>query len=196
MKVVGITGGIASGKSTISSYLQNKHKAYIFDADKEAKLLLNSKLISEKIYKAFPKLLDLSKVSIANEAFKNQESQRKINNIIHPVISDLILERINDKKTSHTLFVIDAALIIESGIFNKHRENGSKLILVTAEKDLRLQRALERSNLSEQTINNRMKLQMNDSQKIKYADYIIKNNSTKSELYNRVDEIIKKIIHE
>tara|TARA_X000000368_G_C22722566_1_gene575982 strand:- start:70 stop:660 length:591 start_codon:yes stop_codon:yes gene_type:complete len=196
MKVVGITGGIASGKSTISSYLQNKHKAYIFDADKEAKLLLNSKLISEKIYKAFPKLLDLSKASIANEAFKNQESQRKINNIIHPVISDLILERINDKKTSHTLFVIDAALIIESGIFNKHRENGSKLILVTAEKDLRLQRALERSNLSEQTINNRMKLQMNDSQKIKYADYIIKNNSTKSELYNRVDEIIKKIIHE
>ena len=196
MKVVGITGGIASGKSTISSYLQNKHKAYIFDADKEAKLLLNSKLISEKIYKAFPKLLDLSKTSIANEAFKNQESQRKINNIIHPVISDLILERINDKKTSHTLFVIDAALIIESGIFNKHRENGSQLILVTAEKDLRLQRALERSNLSEQTINNRMKLQMNDSQKIKYADYIIKNNSTKSELYNRVDEIIKKIIHE
>jgi dephospho-CoA kinase len=196
MKVVGITGGIASGKSTISSYLQNKHKAYIFDADKEAKLLLNSKLISEKIYKAFPKLLDLSKASIANEAFKNQESQRKINNIIHPVISDLILERINDKKTSHTLFVIDAALIIESGIFNKHRENGSQLILVTAEKDLRLQRALERSNLSEQTIKNRMKLQMNDSQKINYADYIIKNNSTKSELYNRVDEIIKKIIHE
>ncbi len=196
MKVVGITGGIASGKSTISSYLQNKHEAYIFDADKEAKLLLNSKLISEKIYKAFPKLLDLSKASIANEAFKNQESQRKINNIIHPVISDLILERINDKKTSHTLFVIDAALIIESGIFDKHRENGSQLILVTAEKDLRLQRALERSNLSEQTINNRMKLQMNDSQKIKYADYIIKNNSTKSELYNRVDEIIKKIIHE
>ncbi len=196
MKVVGITGGIASGKSTISSYLQNKHKAYIFDADKEAKLLLNSKLISEKIYKAFPKLLDLSKTSIANEAFKNQESQIKINNIIHPVISDLILERINDEKTSHTLFVIDAALIIESGIFNKHRENGSKLILVTAEKDLRLQRALERSNLSEQTIKNRMKLQMNDSQKIKYADYIIKNNSTKSELYNRVDEIIKKIIHE
>ena len=58
MKVVGITGGIASGKSTVSSYLQNKYQAYIFDADKEAKLLLISKLISEKIYKAFPGLLD------------------------------------------------------------------------------------------------------------------------------------------
>ena len=71
-------------------------------------------------------LLDLSKTSIANEAFKNQKSQRKINDIIHPAISDLILERINDKKKSHTLFVIDAALIIESGVFKKHQESGSK----------------------------------------------------------------------
>ena len=196
MKVVGITGGIASGKSTVSSYLQNKYQAYIFDADKEAKLLLNSKLISEKIYKAFPGLLDLSKTSIANEAFKNQKSQRKINDIIHPAISDLILERINDKKKSHTLFVIDAALKIESGVFKKHRESGSKLILISADKDSRLQRALERSNLSEQTINDRMKLQMKDSEKIKHVDYVIENNSTKSELYNSVDKIIKTIMHE
>jgi len=196
MKVVGITGGIASGKSTVSSYLQNKYKAYIFDADKEAKQLLNSKLISEKIHKAFPGLLDLSKTSIANEAFKNQESQKKINDIIHPAISDLILERINDKVESYTLFVIDAALIIESGVFKKYRENGSKLILIYADKDSRLQRALERSNLSEQTINDRMKLQMKDSEKIKYVDYVIENNSTKSELYNSVDKIIKTIIHE
>ena len=196
MKVVGITGGIASGKSTVSSYLQNKYQAYIFDADKEAKLLLNSKFISEKIYKAFPELLDLSKTSIANEAFKNQKSQRKINDIIHPAISDLILERINDKVESYTLFVIDAALIIESGVFKKYRENGSKLILIYADKDSRLQRALERSNLSEQTINDRMKLQMKDSEKIKYVDYVIENNSTKSELYNSVDKIIKTIMHE
>ena len=196
MKVVGTTGGIASGKSTVSSYLQNKYQAYIFDADKEAKLLLNSKLISEKIYKAFPGLLDLSKTSIANEAFKNQKSQRKINDIIHPAISDLILERINDKKKSHTIFVSDAALIIESGVFKKHRESGSKLILISADKDSRLQRALERSNLSEQTINDRMKLQMKDSEKIKHVDYVIENNSTKSELYNSVDKIIKTIMHE
>ncbi len=196
MKVVGITGGIASGKSTVSSYLQNKYKAYIFDADKEAKQLLNSKLISEKIHKAFPGLLVLSKTSIANEAFKNQESQKKINDIIHPAISDLILERINDKVESYTLFVIDAALIIESGVFKKYRENGSKLILIYADKDSRLQRALKRSNLSEQTINDRMKLQMKDSEKIKHVDYVIENNSTKSELYNSVDKIIKTIMHE
>ena len=99
MKIVGITGGIASGKSTVSSYLQDKYKAYVFDADKEAKVLLQSKSVKDKIHKAFPNLKDLSTVSIAQEVFKNSESQERINNIIHPIIGDLILERI--KNISH-----------------------------------------------------------------------------------------------
>ena len=196
MKVIGITGGIASGKSTLSAYLKNKYQAYIFNADKEAKLLLDSKLITDKIKKAFPRLLDLSKNSISNEVFKYEESQKKINEIIHPIISDLIVQRINDKKNTHPLFVIDAALIIESGMFKEHTKNGSKLILIIADKNLRLKRALCRGNLSKQTINDRMKLQMEDNQKMKYADFVIKNNSTKSELYSNIDEIIEKITHE
>ena len=70
MKVIGITGGIASGKSTLSAYLKNKYQAYIFNADKEAKLLLDSKLITDKIKKAFPRLLDLSK-NFVNRNFEN-----------------------------------------------------------------------------------------------------------------------------
>ena len=196
MKVIGITGGIASGKSTLSSYLKNKYQAYIFNADKEAKLLLHSKPITDKIKKAFPELLDLSKNSISNEVFKNEESQKKINKIIHPIISDLIMQRINDKKDTNTLFVIDAALIIESGMFKEYANNGSKLILLIADKDLRLKRALGRGNLSKQTINDRMKLQMEDNKKMKYADFVIENNSTKSKLYGIIDEIIEKITHE
>ena len=196
MKVIGITGGIASGKSTLSSYLKNKYQAYIFNADKEAKLLLHSKPITDKIKKAFPELLDLSKNSISNEVFKNEESQKKINKIIHPIISDLIMQRINDKKNTNTLFVIDAALIIESGMFKEYANNGSKLILLIADKDLRLKRALGRGNLSKQTIKDRMKLQMEDNQKMKYADFVIENNSTKSKLYGIIDEIIEKIAHE
>ena len=92
--------------------------------------------------------------------------------------------------------MIDAALIIESGMFKEHTKNGSKLILIIADKNLRLKRALCRGNLSKQTINDRMKLQMEDNQKMKYADFVIKNNSTKSELYSNIDEIIEKITHE
>ena len=193
MKIIGITGGIASGKSTVSSYLKDNYKAYIFDADKEAKKLLKLKFVKEKIKKAFPNLKDLSTMSIANKVFKNSTSQKKINKIIHPIIDDLVLERINDKKDFYNLFVIDAALIIESGIFEQHQKGGAKLILVIADEDLRLKRALSRANLTKQTIKDRLQLQMEDKKKIKYSDYVIENNSTKLDLFRKIDQIIEKI---
>ena len=194
MKIIGITGGIASGKSTVSLYLQDKYKAYIFDADKEAKALLQSSFVKDKILQAFPNLEDFSTTSIAQEVFKNSESQAKINNIIHPIISDLILERINEKKDLHDIFVVDAALIIESGIFEQHQKSGAKLILVIADEELRLKRALHRDDLKEETIKNRIRLQMKDDEKSKYSDYVVENNSSELELFSKIDQIITKII--
>lgn len=194
MKIIGITGGIASGKSTVSLYLKEKHDAYIFDADKEAKALLQSSFVKDKILQAFPNLEDFSPKSIAEEVFKNSESQSKINNIIHPMISDLIIERINEKKDLHNFFVIDAALIIESGIFEQHQKSGAKLILVKADEQIRLKRAIHRNNLEEETVKDRIRLQMNDDEKSKYSDYVVENNSSKFELFSKIDEIIAKII--
>ena len=194
MKIVGITGGIASGKSTVSLYLKDKYNAYIFDADKEAKELLKSTFVTEKIKQLFPDLKDLSSPSLAKEVFKNSQSQEKINNIIHPIINDLVIERINEKKDLYNLFVIDAALIIESGIFDKHQKSGAKLILVMSDEDLRLKRALSRGNLTKETIKDRMRLQMNDDEKIPYSDYVVENNSTKFQLFSKIDQIIKTII--
>ena len=194
MKIIGITGGIASGKSTVSLYLQDKYMAYIFDADKEAKALLQSSFVKDKILQAFPNLEDFSATSIAQEVFKNSESQAKINNIIHPIISDLILERINEKKDLHDIFVVDAALIIESGIFEQHQKSGAKLILVIADEELRLKRALHRDDLKEETIKNRIRLQMKDDEKSKYSDYVVENNSSELELFSKIDQIITKII--
>ena len=194
MKIIGITGGIASGKSTVSLYLQDKYKAYIFDADKEAKALLQSSFVKDRILQAFPNLEDFSTTSIAQEVFKNSESQAKINNIIHPIISDLILERINEKKDLHNIFVVDAALIIESGIFEQHQKSGAKLILVIADEELRLKRALRRGDLKEETIKNRIRLQMKDDEKSKYSDYVVENNSSELELFSKIDQIITKII--
>ena len=194
MKIIGITGGIASGKSTVSLYLQDKYKAYIFDADKEAKELLQSSFVKDKILQAFPNLEDFSATSIAQEVFKNSESQAKINNIIHPIISELILERINEKKDLHNIFVVDAALIIESGIFEQHQKSGAKLILVIADEELRLKRALRRGDLKKETIKNRIRLQMKDDEKSKYSDYVVENNSSELELFSKIDQIITKII--
>ena len=194
MKIIGITGGIASGKSTVSLYLKDKYDAYIFDADKEAKALQQSAFVKDKILQSFPNLEDFSASSIAKEVFQNSESQSKINNIIHPMISDLILERINEKKDLHNIFVVDAALIIESGIFEQHQKNGAKLILVIADEEIRLKRAILRDHLGEKTIKDRMSLQMNDDEKSKYSDYVVENNSSEFELFSKIDEIITKII--
>ncbi len=193
MKVIGITGGIASGKSILSSYLKDRYKAYIFNADEEAKKLLNDDIVKDKIKETFPNISDLSLKSIADEAFQNKESQKKLNNIIHPIINQVILERIKEKKNSYNLFIIDAALIIESGMFEYHKSNESKLVLVVADEEIRIQRALARNNLSKKTIIERIKLQMEDSQKIKHADFVIYNNSSTSELFNEIDKIIKNI---
>ena len=152
MKVVGITGGIASGKSTLSAYLKDRYKAYIFNADEEAKKLLNDDIVKDKIKETFPNISNLSLKSIANEAFQNKESQKKLNNIIHPMINQMILKKIKEKENSYNLFIIDAALIIESGMFEYHKSNGSKLVLVVADEEIRIQRALERNNLSKETI--------------------------------------------
>jgi dephospho-CoA kinase len=194
MKIIGITGGIASGKSTVSLYLEDKYDAYIFDADKEAKALQQLSFVKDKILQAFPNLEDFSASSIAKEVFQNSESQSKINNIIHPMISDLIIERINEKKDLHNIFVVDAALIIESGIFEQHQKNGAKLILIISDEEIRLKRAILRDNLGEKTIKDRMSLQMNDDEKSKYSDYVVENNSSEFELFSKIDEIIKKII--
>ena len=193
MKIIGVTGGIASGKSTVSLYLEDKYKAYIFDADKEAKVLLKLSIVKDKILQTFPNLEDLSATSIAEEVFKNSESQAKINNIIHPMINDLILERINEKKDLHNIFVIDAALIIESGIFQQHQKSGAKLILVIVDEEIRLKRAIHRDNLEEETIKDRIRLQMKDEEKIKYSDYVIENNGSKFELFSKIDQIIEEI---
>ena len=194
MKIIGITGGIASGKSTVSLYLEDKYDAYIFDADKEAKALLQSSFVKDKILQAFPDLEDFSAISIAKKVFKNSESQAKINNIIHPMIGDLILERINEKKALHNIFVVDAALIIESGIFEQHQKSGAKLILVIADEKIRLKRAIDRDNLEEETIKDRIRLQMKDDEKSEYSDYVIENNGSEFELFSKIDQIIEEII--
>ena len=110
------------------------------------------------------------------------------------MISDLILERINEKKALHNIFVVDAALIIESGIFEQHQKSGAKLILVIADEKIRLKRAIHRDNLEEETIKDRIRLQMKDDEKSEYSDYVIENNGSEFELFSKIDQIIEEII--
>lgn len=195
MIVIGITGGIASGKSTASSILKEEYNAYVFDADKEAKLLLSNKEISEKIIQSFPDLKSTDPEQMNEIVFKNQENQKKINSIIHPVLKIEMMKRVdrvrNQKK--HPIFISDAALIIESGSYEYYHDSGGYLILLTSSESIRMKRALSRGNLSETSIRERMGLQWDDEKKKDYADYIIENNGSIDDLRSAIRFLIKEI---
>ena len=195
MILLGITGGIASGKSIISNILKEKHNAYIFDADEEAKKLLFTEEISNIVLKIFPELETISSESLAKVAFKDKISQEKLNHIIHPAVGKEALKKIKEinELGHHSIFVIDAPLIIEGSSYKNYKEKGAVIILVTAPEDIRMERALSRGSLSRDTIQDRMNLQWSDEKKKEYADYVILNDSSLDSLERNVENLINEI---
>ena len=195
MILLGITGGIASGKSIISNILKEKYNAYIFDADEEAKKLLFTEEISNIVLKIFPELETISSESLAKVAFKDKSSQDKLNHIIHPAVGKEALKRIEEinELGEHSIFVIDAPLIIEGSSYKNYKEKGAVIILVIAPEDIRMERALSRGSLSRDTIQDRMNLQWPDDKKKEYADHVIVNDSSLDNLETNVENLINEI---
>jgi len=195
MIIIGITGGLASGKSTVSNIFQTQYSAYIFDADFEAKLLLNNKQISKQILSTFPDLHDVKPASLSKIVFKNENSQKKLNKIIHPALNKVLKKRIDEvgESKKYSFFIVDAALIIEGGSYKYYHDSGAYILLITSLESIRIDRALLRGNLSEESIKERIDLQWKDDIKKEYADYILENNSTINDLESSIKFLIKEI---
>ena len=195
MILLGVTGGIASGKSVISNILKEKHNAYIFNADEEAKKLLFTEEISNIVLETFPELENITSESLAKVVFKDKNSQEKLNRIIHPAVGKEALKKIKEinELGHHSIFVIDAPLIIEGSSYKNYKEKGALIILVIAPEDIRMERALSRGNLSRDTIQDRMNLQWSDEKKKEYADYVIVNDSSLDNLETNVENLINEI---
>ena len=195
MILLGVTACIASGKRVISNILKEKHNAYIFNADEEAKKLLFTEEISNIVLETFPELENITSESLAKVAFKDENSQEKLNRIIHPAVGKEALKKIKEinELGHHSIFVIDAPLIIEGSSYKNYKEKGALIILVTAPEDIRMERALSRGNLSRDTIQDRMNLQWSDDKKKEYADYVIVNDSSLDNLETNVENLINEI---
>tara|TARA_B100000609_G_scaffold12076_1_gene9279 strand:- start:271 stop:858 length:588 start_codon:yes stop_codon:yes gene_type:complete len=191
MHIIAITGGIASGKSLVAKYLFDEYGAFVFDADKEAKNILMKNEVSKKVLDSFPSIKSLTLKEISEVVFKNKSNQKKLNDIIHPLVKIEIEKSIAIKKGKENIFIIDAALIIESGMFEDLKNNGAIIVLIAAKDSIRARRALLRGSLTQKTIRDRMKLQMSDEEKKKYADFVIENNSSKKSLFTKVDKFFK-----
>ena len=191
MHIIAITGGIASGKSLVAKYLFDEYGAFIFDADKKAKNILMKNEVSKKVLDSFPSIKSLTLKEISEVVFKNKSNQKKLNDIIHPLVKIEIEKSIAIKKGKENIFIIDAALIIESGMFEDLKNNGAIIVLIAAKDSIRARRALLRGSLTQKTIRDRMKLQMSDEEKKKYVDFVIENDSSKESLFTKVDKFYK-----
>tara|TARA_Y100000589_G_C27177799_1_gene639492 strand:+ start:269 stop:868 length:600 start_codon:yes stop_codon:yes gene_type:complete len=195
MYKLGITGGIGSGKSTATLFFKNNN-TYIFDADTEAKKhLQNSIALQHKISNAFGADLKTKSGSInlkelGKRAFKNKTEQSILNGIMWPEIYMLIEKKIGELKNTYTLFIVDAALIFEANLQNLF----DSILLITADKNIRIERSSKRLNLSRTQINDRLNLQMDEIDKIKLANYTIKNNNTIKELNHNLTIFYQSII--
>ena len=191
---IGVTGNIGSGKTTLTQYFKNEN-SYIFNADKEAKKHLKKhSVLQKKIINTFGNQiitnnnLDFKKLALI--AFKNKKNQEILNGIVWPEVSRLIESSLTQAKNEkRNFFIVDAALLFEAN-FNHFFDY---IILVTADKKIRLNRALKRNNLDLSQIKKRMSLQLSDNEKIKQSDYVIDNNKDKENLKLEFDKIIMKI---
>ncbi len=194
---LGITGGIGSGKSTASKILE-KEGAYIFNADVEAKRLLNenpqvqNELLAEFGTDIMGPGNSIDRKKLARIAFQDSDHQSRLNIVIHPFVFDDIdsafrkVEKIN----SHSVFVVDGAMIFESG-FDQHLDY---VIIVTAQIKIRLSRAMERGKLNRDEIMRRMDLQWSEDEKIGMADFVVYNEGGKEELKTQITSIYKQLV--
>ena len=188
MYKLGITGGIGSGKSTAAAHFK-KMGAEIFNADKEAKKhLKKTSSIQHKIIDAFgTRILEKNKISfkkLAEVAFSDKIEQNILNGIMWPEIFILIDKSIEKSTKNKTkLFVLDAAMIFEA---NFHNILDSTL-LISTRKEHRISRALKRKNLHLEQIQNRMSLQMPETEKKKLATALIENNGTEENFKKKLN---------
>mgnify|MGYP000359571622 FL=1 len=196
MLKVGVTGGIGSGKSAASIRMEELG-AYRFDADKEAKEILsrNEQVQKDLIEEFSTDILNpngtVNSQKLARVAFANDENQAVLNAIIHPHVFESIDRQYGNvlEKGVASLFVVDAALIYESGL-DQHLDY---VIVVSVQYGQRMQRALKRGKLKRGQIQKRMDLQLPEEAKSKMADFIIDNNGSEEDLIKQVGDIYSRI---
>jgi len=191
LKIIGLTGGIGSGKSLVSKYFESKGFP-VYNSDDKAKEIMfsNSQLKSEII-----ELLgensyvnnQLNRKFIASKVFSNKDLLQKLNQLVHPKVQHDFLEWTINQNANFC--IKEAAILFESGAY----KNCDLIILVTANDEIRIKRVMQRDNCSKEEVVSRMKTQWNEEDKKPLSNFIIYNNTTVENVYMQVDEIIEKL---
>jgi len=193
MRIIGLTGGIGSGKTTVSEYLSNKGFPVI-DADKVSREIVEPGMKATKAIELEFGIdminLDgsLNRKKLGNAVFSDREMLYRLNRITHIEILDKIKMKIMELKNNNaTLVFIDAPLLFETGFDSLVDETW----VIDAPESLRIERVNSRDSMSVENIKSRIKNQMEQHLKNKKATVVIDNSLGMEELYKNIDQLIK-----
>lgn len=194
MIVVGLTGGIGSGKTTIGKEFQS-FGIPVYIADEEAKALMNrSKVIKRKLIQLFGKSAYkddiLNRPYLASKIFNDKQLLVKMNAIVHPKVASHFKRWL--KKQESPYVIKEAAIIFENNMENQY----DYIITVVADEDLRIERVMHRDNVSKERIIAIIENQLTDDEKIEKSDFVIVNNDlnvAKQQAAEIHESILKKI---
>jgi len=189
---VGLTGGIASGKSTVGRML-GELGCRVIDSDRITRQLFEAgSPVNAAVAEAFGPRVVASDGSIDRKilgelVFENTELRQKLNSIVHPAINQRQSEFLAQAaaEDSHAIGIVEAALIVEVGTY----KNYDKVIVVTCSPKIQRERLRERSGLTPQQIETRIASQMPLEEKIKVADFVIDNSGDIGKTRQQVEEV-------
>ncbi|WP_276681373.1 dephospho-CoA kinase [Empedobacter brevis] len=189
--VVGITGGIGSGKSTAAKFFEEL-SVPVYNSDMRAKIIQNENPeVKVKITEAFGQEAynesGLNKPFISKQVFQDNEKLKLLNSIVHPAV----FKDFDDwKKTQKSDIVIkEAAILIESGSY----KDCDVVISVIVDVEKRISRTIERDGLTKEEVLARINNQISDEERIAKSDFIIDNNGDLTHLKNEVEQTFIKI---
>lgn len=191
MLVLGLTGNIGCGKSSVSTiFMENNIK--IVDADIVARQIFDDKGLLNEVFSTFGESIknqdgSLNRRALGNIVFNDDQKLIALNNLTHPKIKQKILSQVEEyKNQGEKIVVIDAALLIEDDYIPYIQ----KLILITCREDIQINRIISRDNCTKEEAISRINSQMSQEDKKKFADYIIDNSNSFEELQEKVLELI------
>ena len=186
MKVIGLTGGIGSGKTTLLRWFE-KQGIPCFESDAVGKQLLNSDL-KEHIISHFGEQYILPSGQVDTKklgalVFNKEEALKQLNAIVHPAVT-IEFEKFKKQHKKSILIVKEAAILFESG----GDVDCNAVIYVSASEEARIQRVMQRDQVSKEAVIKRMQHQWSDQKKRELADYIIENEYI-DEAYQQAEKI-------
>ena len=177
MKIVGLTGGIGSGKTTVANLFAEFNNVAVYIADVEAKKLMNSSsVIKEKVELEFGKESyknnELDRTYISDIVFKDKSKLQTLNKIVHPEVRKHFQDFIK-KQTNKAFIIYEAAILFES----KSNLLCDFIITVYVDLETKIERVISRDNTTKKEVLNRMKNQLNDTPKLLQSNYVIFNKN-------------------